>query len=109
MLKSIRAIGLGALLAFVVVFAVEMIGMAIDPPPAGFDHTGPAALRALIASKPAWAILLVTAAWFLGTTAGAWVAARLAPRAPVTHAAAVGSLLLAAGLFNLLTLPHPAW
>jgi predicted MFS family arabinose efflux permease len=62
-----------------------------------------------MADVPAGALLLVLLARGVGTFAGGWLAARLAPRAPLSHAMIVGLILLAAGVMNMVMLPHPLW
>src|SRR3954451_15657230 len=107
--RSILAVVVGVILATVAIFGVEMVCTLIDPLPPGFDPNDPAAMGDLLARMPATALLLVALAYFLGAAAGAGFAARVARRAPAAHAAVVGGLLLALGVVNLLTIPHPVW
>lgn len=104
--RKILAGVVGAIVAGFVVFLVETVGSLIYPPPADFDWRNPESVRALLASMPIGAFLLVASGWFLGTAAGAWLAAWLGGRTP---ALVVGALLLTACVFNLVTLPHPMW
>ncbi len=106
MVRKIVAGVVGAVVAGFVVFLVETVGSIIYPPPADFDWRNPESVRALLASMPVGAYLLVGFGWFLGTLAGVWLAARLGGRSP---ALVVGGLMLAACLFNLVTLSHPTW
>jgi hypothetical protein len=62
-----------------------------------------------MAALPRAALLLVLVGWALGTFAGAYVAGRLARRVPIAHGLVVGVLFLAAGVANMLMLPHPIW
>jgi hypothetical protein len=98
----------GIAAAVVVILLVELLGAALFPPPAGVDPGRPETLREVAARMPAGALLMVIAAWLLGGLAGGWVAARLAPpgsRVPIVIAA----LLLAAGVANMVSFPHPVW
>jgi hypothetical protein len=109
MIRSILAVVAGAVVGFLAIVAVEMVSSLIYPLPPGVEPYDRAALRELMATVPAGALLMVALAHVLGTAAGAAVAARVARRAPVGHAVAVGALFLAAGVGDLLMLPHPAW
>jgi hypothetical protein len=107
--RSILAVVVGVVLAHVVIVGIEIIDWVIYPPPPGFDMHDPAAVRQLMATMPAGAFAMVALGYFLGTVVGAWVAARIARRSPVVCAIVVGGVLLALGVVNLLTIPHPAW
>ncbi|PAX06843.1 hypothetical protein [Sphingomonas lenta] len=86
----------GAVVAIVVMLALESLAHAV----AGGR---PASVEAM--STPAK--LMVLAGYFLGTFAGALAALRLSgwPAA----AWIVGVLVLAGGVANLVTIPHPLW
>jgi hypothetical protein len=107
--RSILAILLGAVLAGVVIFAVESAGHLVYPPPEGLDFSDREAVRVFIAEAPAGALLLVLVAWAVGTFAGAWLAAWIAKRAQVLHALIIGVLFLAGAVVNMLMIPHPLW
>ena len=49
------------------------------------------------------------AAHAAGSLAGAWLAAKVAGRAPLVHGLIVGGVFLSCGIVNLLQIPHPAW
>jgi hypothetical protein len=51
----------------------------------------------------------VLAAWGLGTFAGAWVAARIAPGGQLAFGLAIGVVALLAGVAIMLHIPHPLW
>jgi hypothetical protein len=107
--RSILAVAIGLVLAFVTIVVVEMVSHLVYPPPPDFDWKNPDAMRELMAKAPAGALLIVALAYLLGTTVGAWFAAWFAPTAPVLHASLVGGLLFVAGIANLFMVPHPAW
>jgi hypothetical protein len=107
--RSILAVVAGVVLANVVIFGIELIAWVIYPPPPGFDMHDPAAVRQLMMTMPAGAFAIVAAAYLLGTVVGAWVAVAISRRSPAACAAVVGGLLLASGVVNLVTIPHPAW
>jgi hypothetical protein len=104
--RKILAGVVGVILASVVVAAVEHAGRAIYPPPPGLDPNNLESIRANMDRIPTGALLFVPLAWFLGTAAGACLAAWVGGRLP---ALIVGGLLLAMCLFMLVMLPSPAW
>lgn len=108
-LRSILAVLCGALVGGAVILGMELVGTRIFPPPAGLAAGDPESMRAAMAALPVGAFVMVLLGWALGTFAGAWVAARVAKRSPVGHGLAVGVLFLAAGVANMLSLPHPVW
>jgi hypothetical protein len=66
-------------------------------------------IRALFATAPVGALLVVIGGWILGGVAGGWVTARLAGKANATHGIVLGTLLTLAGVANNLMLPPPLW
>jgi hypothetical protein len=109
MVRSIVGVVVGFLVANVVTWAVELLSLLVYPLPAGLDMNDTEAVRTYIGTMPSGAFPFVLLAWFAGAFCGAWLAARIARRAPLAHALAIGVIQLAAGLYNLLTLPHPTW
>ena len=108
-LRSILAVLLGAIAAGFLILAVEMLGTRLFPFPPGTDVDNPDALRAAMSHIPTGALLLILFGWIVGTFAGAWVAARVAGRAPIGHGLVIGVLYLAAAVANMLAIPHPVW
>lgn len=107
--RSILAVIAGLIVGGLIVAGVEYIAQKIYPPPEGLDLTDMEVLREFAAGAPASARLVVLLAWFLGTFGGAWVAAYLARRAPMTHALIVGTFFLVADTVNLVSIPSPLW
>jgi hypothetical protein len=107
--RSVLAVIVGMLVAFVLIAMVEMLGMRVYPPPAGMDPTNLESIKAAMARVPLGALLFVLLAYTVGSVAGGWVAARFAPSARMMHAMIVAALLFGAGLMNLMTIPHPTW
>lgn len=97
----------GIVVAFLCVFAVEMIGHGLYPPPAGLDINNPADQARVMDAMPFAAKAVVLLAWFLGALAGAWVANRIAGRSVAGWVVAL--VAIAAGIATMLTIPHPAW
>ena len=99
----------GLVVAGISIFIVEALGHAIYPPPADIDIHNPEAWRAIMASMPLMAFVLVLVAWLLGALAGAWVAVRMVARPTVWPGIAIGVAILAGIGYNLVILPHPVW
>jgi hypothetical protein len=111
-LRSIGAVIAGFVVASIVMMMVEMFnGQVLHPElaRAAAGLTDREAIRALLATAPVTAFLVVLVGWMLGAFAGGWVAARLAPRATMRHALVLGGLLTLAGIANNLMLPPPLW
>ncbi|HKI33827.1 MAG TPA: hypothetical protein VKA46_18385 [Gemmataceae bacterium] len=110
MVRSIIAVLLGIILAFVVLFALEGIGMLVYPLPEGVSPNDTEALKKLLPNMPVGAFLLVLLGNAVGSLAGGFLGAWMARRAQATHALIVGTVLMLMGVANLLILPgHPAW
>ena len=109
MVKSIIAVVLAVLLAGVVIAAVQLVNTQIFPLPPGVDFNDREAMSRAVSSMPAGGFVLLLLSYTLGALAGGWLAARMAPRRPLLHAMIVGVLLLAAGVMNFVSIPHPLW
>jgi hypothetical protein len=110
--KSISAVIAGFVVASIVMLIVESINGHVlypDMAKAAEGMKDRDALRALFASAPVGALLVVIFGWILGSFAGGWTAARIAPSATIKHGLIVGGLLTLAGIANNLMLPPPLW
>jgi len=107
--RSILAVVVGMLVAFVVIALVEAVGLRVYPLPAGIDLRDPASIKAAMAQRPLAALLFVLMAYAGGSVAGGWVAARFAPGSRIMHAMIVGAILVGAGIMNMMSIPHPVW
>jgi len=106
-MKIVLGVVAGCVVAIACIFGIEAIGHMVFPPPAGTDLTDPAQLARLMEIMPTAALAFVLAAWFLGTLTGAWVADRVAKRALAGWIVAL--LVIAGGVYTMMTIPHPAW
>jgi hypothetical protein len=104
--RSILAVVLGFLLASIVMLAVEYAGHLLFTPP-GLDLRDPEVLKTAFINAPLGAQLFVLLAWVLGSLAGGWLAAWISGR--VADALVLGAILLAAGIYNMVTIPSPLW
>ena len=109
MVKSIIAVVLAVLLAGVVIAAVQLVNTQIFPLPPGVAFNDREAMSRAVSSMPTGGFVLLLLSYTLGALAGGWLAARMAPRRPLLHAMIVGVLLLAAGVMNFVSIPHPLW
>lgn len=105
--RTILGILAGALLAVLLVGAIEGVGHAMFPPPAGLDLTDPAQLASVMDKIPLAAKLWVVAAWGLATFCGALAAALISRRGWTPWVIAV--LVAAAAVATVLMIPHPVW
>ena len=108
-IRSVLAVVVGMLSAFVMIALVQVIGVRVYPPPTGMDPTNLESMKAVMARIPLGALLFVLLSYTAGSVAGGWVAARFAPKGRMMHAMSVAALLFGAGLVNLMTIPHPVW
>jgi hypothetical protein len=109
MIRTIFSALVGAVVAGLVVAAVEAAGHRLFPPPEGLDPSDPEALAEAIATMPTLALLFVPLAWFLGTLVGAAVAANLSREHRKIAGLSVGGLIFAGSAFTLVQIPHPLW
>jgi hypothetical protein len=111
-LRSVAAVGIGFVVASLVMVLVEWVNGHVLYPglaKAAEGVTDREAIRAIFASAPAGALLVVLVGWVLGGLAGGWVAATAAGRAGLGHGLALGVLLTIAAIANNLMLPPPPW
>ena len=107
--KNIAAGVAGVLIAFGLVWLVEMIGHSVYPIPAGIDFSDAEVMRTYVAGLPLGALLFVAGAWAIGAFAGTVAACRIGTADPKIFAMVVGGMVLAATAFNLAIIPHPVW
>ena len=111
-LRSIAAVVAGFIAASIVMMIVETLNGRVFYPELAKAAEGVRdreKLRALFATAPLGALLVVIVGWILGSVAGGWVTAWLAPKAKMSHGLVLGLLLTLAGIANNLMLPPPLW
>ena len=107
--RIILGIIAGVVIAGAIVFAVELIGNLVAPPPADFDIGDPIDVRARGGGLPMVAFALVLAGWVLGTALGSWAAVRIGQRPVAWPGLVVGAVIFASTIYNIMTIPHPIW
>lgn len=108
-LRSIFAVLAGLFVAVITLSLFEYVSTLIFPLPPGVDPSDAEALRSVAGEIPTAAFLIILLGWSVAAFVGAWLAGRLAGRAPFLHGAIEAALLLTAGITNLFALPHPIW
>ena len=106
-MKTVLGVVVGAMSAFLCIFAIEAASHLLFPLPPGTDLSDPAEMARLMEVMPATALTLVLLAWFAGALVGAWAANTMAKRALAGWI--VGLLVVAAGISTMIMIPHPAW
>ncbi len=111
-IRSILAVIAGFVAASVVMMIVETANGQLLYPELGKRAKGVTdrqEIKALMASAPLGALVVVLAGWALGRIAGGFLTALIGRNSPGGHALALGALLTLAGIANNLMLPPPIW
>ena len=109
MVKNILAVVVGVIGAGIITWVLEMIPNSMYPAPGDLDWMDYDAISAHIKSLPFLAMVLVIVAQAVGAIAGGYIAALIAESQARKMAMIVGGILMAFGIANLLTIPHPMW
>jgi MFS family permease len=107
--RSVIGVLAGIAVAMFVIAGIEYMGSLAYPPPEGLDPRNPDDRRTMIEGAPTGALLIVVAAYAIGTFIGGYVAARFARRMPNLHAGVIATVIIAGTAWNLATYRHPAW
>ena len=109
MLRSVGGVIAGLTVALFFVIGVEGLGSILHPFPPGVDPTDLEVCKAHVARYPTGLLALVVVAWGTAVFVSSWVATRLGTGRYLAHGVLVGSILLAAVVFNMAMLPYPKW
>jgi len=110
--RSVLAVIAGFVAAGAVMMVIESINGRVLYPELGKMAQGVTdreTIRALLATAPVGAFLVVLFGWFLGSFVGGFLTAVIAASAPMAHALVLGGLLTLAGIANNLMIPPPGW
>lgn len=115
--RRFLSVVVGFVVASMVMMLIEMLNGHVLYPELGsaakaLSDNGspdPDAIRALMASAPAGALLVVLLGWSLGGIVGGWITARIAGVNGVRNALILGVLLTLGAIANNLMLPPPLW
>jgi hypothetical protein len=111
-IRSLLAVIAGFVAASAVMMVVETINGKLLHPELVKSVEGVTdreELKALLASAPVGALVVVIFGWALGSVAGGFLAALISRKARVGHALALGILLTLASIANNVMLPPPLW
>jgi O-antigen/teichoic acid export membrane protein len=108
-LKFVAAVFVGMMLGGLAIWAVEMVGHNLYPPPADIDVSNPQNVAKAIADAPMSALLFVVLAYAVGAFIGGLVAQLIKNGPSVLSALTTGLILLIFGSITLLSVPHPTW
>jgi hypothetical protein len=103
--RLILGIVAGIVVAFATVFAIDLVGHQIYPLPSDLNLRDPEAVGAFIQTMPRGALAMVVIAWFVGALDGGVAAAAISRR--VWTVWPIAALVAAAGVVNVLMIPHP--
>ncbi|MEG3124511.1 hypothetical protein [Sphingomonas sp. GB1N7] len=106
-MRRILGIVLGAIAATVLISGMEALATLLYPFPQELETLDPAALAVTMAAVPLPAKLMVVLGWTIGAFGGAWLALRVSDWRWAGWIIAL--LVAAAGIANILALPHPLW
>jgi hypothetical protein len=107
--RSVLAVVVGVMVTMGLIVSVEAVCNHLYPMPPGVDLHDHDAMRTYMEELPFGAFLLLLVGWAIAAGAGAWVAARLAGRAPVIHGLIVGAWFLVGAIITMVMIPHPVW
>ena len=110
--RSVLAVIVGFVAASAVMTLNEWINGHVFYPDLGRAAEGVTdkeVIRALMATAPVGALLVVIFGWALGSFVGGFLTAWIGRNAPIAHALILGGLLTLAGVANNLMIPPPAW
>ena len=111
-IRSILAVIAGFVAASVIMMIVETANGKLLYPELGKQAEGVTdreEIKAIMASAPVGALVVVLVGWAVGSVAGGYLATLISRRPSYGHALALGVLLTLAGVANNLMLPPPFW
>jgi hypothetical protein len=100
---------IGVLVGVIIILMMEFIGQLAFPIPPNFDVSSTENLSEYIKEAPLGALLFVIFGWATGSFGGGFMAALIAKEDLLRRSILTGIVLMAMGLANLLSIPHPFW
>ena len=108
-IRNILAVIAGLVVGSIVNMGIVMISGSIIPPPDGADVTTMEGLKKALPLFQPKHFILPFLAHALGTFVGAWLASKLGVNNKMMPAIVVSVFFLCGGIFNVISLPSPAW
>ena len=109
MIRNICAVLIGLVAGMIINMLIVMFSTVLYPMPEGVNFNDREGLAAYIETLPVTAFLIVMLAHLGQAFFGGWIAALISRKNPMLVAMVIGVLSMLAGLYNLSTLPAPAW
>lgn len=107
MVRILASIVAGTLVAFAVIWLVELAGHAVWPVASDLDMRDPETVARALPAIPLAAKLVVVLAWFAGALAGGVLAKRIA--GSWWAAWPIAMLVALAGIMTAMMIPQPVW
>lgn len=108
-MKRVFAIIAGVAAGFAIIFIGDATTHALSPLPRGLDYSNRDEMRDYIAGIPMYVLIIMVIFWLSSSFLGAMLASRINRPEWKRTSLICGGILMAAAIFNLATLPHPAW
>ena len=95
--------------SFIIIVIVEYISVSIYPLPINIDPTNPDTLKDLMNIVPIGALFMILLAYALGSFTGSIWIGYICRVSQVRTSMVFATLLMAAAITNMLSIPHPVW
>jgi hypothetical protein len=109
MIRNICAVLIGLIAGMAVNMLFVMFNLVLYPMPEGVGFDDAEAMPAYFESLPVTAFLIVMLAHLGQAFVGGWIAALISRNSSMLVAMVVGVLSMMAGIYNMMSLPHPSW
>ncbi len=109
MARNVIAFITGLVVGFIVVAGIEMINYGLFPLPAGLDPSDREGMLEHVKTLPAMAYVIVLFAHISGAFFSSFVATWIADSSHKKIALGLGIFMMAMGLVNIVSIPHPMW
>ena len=108
MLRHIVAIVAGVSAGWIVVAAIDLIGLWLFPE-AGAQSAHAGQLSQMVGELPDYSLWIKQLAWFIGAVSSAWLASRMHAGDRLICGGMAALLLLALSVVSLIVNPSPLW
>lgn len=109
LIRNAIAVVAGAVVGLAAIMIAQFVNASLFPAPAGIDVTTPAGMAQAVSLMPLGAFIGLVVGYLVATTAGAYIAVRLAASHHRLVASLVAAVFVAGGLANFMMIPHPTW
>lgn len=109
MLRTVLAVVVGLMAAFLIISGVEWLSSLRYPLPKGLDIANHQAMTEYVSHLPKGALINVLAGWALGSIVCGFLIRIISKSSGKTAAYLAGLLLMTTGIVNIFMYPHPLW